>query len=1116
KASEELSATLDFTETYDTIAHLIVPRLADWFSIDVLNEQGTLDSVVIAHKDPEKIKWVHEVREQYPTDMNAPTGSPNVIRIGKSELYPEIPQELLTKVAVDERHLEIINLIGFHSVMIVPLTVGGKTFGVISFVATTESKRRYDETDLRLAEDFARRVALTMENVKLFKEAQERQKRFETLVESLPQMAWTTTPDGVMNYSNQRWREYTGLTTEVIQANGPNIIHPDDLPISTAKWAKAIKEETVYSNESRFKRKSDGTYRWHLTRGVPLKNENGEIVLWVGTSTDIHDHKIIEEKLKEQNKTLEILNTVGKTISAELETAKIVQSVTDACTKVSDAQFGAFFYNVISETGESYTLYTISGVSREEFSKFPMPRNTEVFHPTFHNEGIVRSDDITQDPRYGKNAPHYGMPEGHLPVKSYLAVPVVSNSGEVLGGLFLGHEQPGIFTENSETIVAGIAAQAAIALDNARLYKTAKESEDRFRLITDVMPQIVWATQPNGDHYFYNRHWFEYTGQTFEESKDKGWSLVLHPEDSEQTWKIWNHSLKTGEPYEVEYRLRRHDGEYRWFLGRAHPLRDDNGTIIRWFGTCTDIHDNKILEEDLRTIQAQLEERVKDRTIELSRVNKSLEKYNIELITAREIAEDANRAKSAFLSSMSHELRTPLNAILGFSQILKKDKAIPEKQRGFVETMYKSGVHLLDMINDVLDISKIESGRMQLYPEIFDLSALMEDICEIFQPQAQEKQLDFVVNFPPSPYLIFADSKRIRQILMNLSSNAIKFTRHGEIAIQLNSAESFKSNGKECRKVDFIIKDTGRGIPHEQHETIFEPFRQMSDTYSEGTGLGLAISKRIAHLMGGHISVDSTVGQGSTFTFSVEFEIPRKKAEEVQEKEPNVIGIKGTAPKILIVDDVESNQLVVRTFLEPIGFTCAVANEGRSALIIAEQFQPDIVLMDLLMPVMSGYEAIKALRNMPSLSNIPVIAITASGFENKREEVLSIGFNEYIRKPFRAYELFGAIAKVLDIEYIYGDEGESDSESALHQQHVPAVSAIIKAINELPEPPRIALIDAIEIQDFETIIGTLESMKKNGTDVSEPVNELITAARAANFRLITSIAEKLHSSRSEQ
>ena len=315
-----------------------------------------------------------------------------------------------------------------------------------------------------------------------------------------------------------------------------------------------------------------------------------------------------QDVLREQNEIIETINRVGQTLSAELDLKKLVQALTDAATELTGARFGSFFYNVIDNRGESYMLYTLSGVPIEHFAHFPMPRATDLFGPTFRGEGVIRIADVRQDPRYGKNSPYYGIPPGHLPVVSYLAIPVASRSGEVLGGLFFGHPDAGVFAERHESILVGLAAQAAIAIDNAQLFEIvqreraqAKASEQRYRFLAEQVPQIVWTAEPDGYIDYFNRRWYEYTGAVPEETEGWGWQVVLHPDELQTCLEHWTHSVESGEPYQIEYRLRRDsDGDYRWHLGRAVPLHDEDGTVIKWFGTCTDIDDQKRSEESLR------------------------------------------------------------------------------------------------------------------------------------------------------------------------------------------------------------------------------------------------------------------------------------------------------------------------------------------------------------------------------------------------------------------------------------------------------------------------------------------------------------------------------------
>jgi PAS domain S-box-containing protein len=326
----------------------------------------------------------------------------------------------------------------------------------------------------------------------------ESEAQFRAIADNIPQMAWMARPDGSRYWFNQRWYDYTGTAPGQIDGVGwRQVHHPDHLDRvlegMRRGWEAGEPWEDTFPLRGR-----DGEYRWFLTRAVPVHDAEGRVTLWFGSNTDITERQVIEAALREESRTLEVLNQTGAVLAAELDLGSIVQKVTDAATELSSAAFGAFFYKVTNEDGEALTLYSLSGASREAFAKFPLPRNTEVFGPTFRAEGILRSDDITVDPRYGRNAPYHGMPEGHLPVRSYLAVPVVSRSGEVLGGLFFGHPNPGIFTKRAERVIAGIASQAAVAIDNARLYQAAqrevaarKAAEDSLRQLNETLERLV-------------------------------------------------------------------------------------------------------------------------------------------------------------------------------------------------------------------------------------------------------------------------------------------------------------------------------------------------------------------------------------------------------------------------------------------------------------------------------------------------------------------------------------------------------------------------------------------------------------------------------------------------
>ncbi len=321
-------------------------------------------------------------------------------------------------------------------------------------------------------------------------ELRDSEERFRSLADNIPTLCWMADEDGAIFWYNRRWYEYTGTKAEEMEGWGWQSVHqPDVLPTVLERWKASIESGEPFEMVFPL-RAADGSFRPFLTRVVPLRDDDGKIVRWFGTNTDIAGEKQLEAALRDETRLLEVVNGVGAALAGQFDLNRLVQTVTDAGVEVSGAQFGAFFYNVLDETGESYMLYTLSGVERSAFDKFPMPRKTAVFGPTFNGEGVVRSDDITKDPRYGKSDTHHGMPKEHLPVTSYLAVPVISRSGEVIGGLFFGHAESARFTERHEQLLVGIAGQAAVAIDNARLFEAAQRELAERRRAEDALREL--------------------------------------------------------------------------------------------------------------------------------------------------------------------------------------------------------------------------------------------------------------------------------------------------------------------------------------------------------------------------------------------------------------------------------------------------------------------------------------------------------------------------------------------------------------------------------------------------------------------------------------------------
>lgn len=447
----------------------------------------------------------------------------------------------------------------------------------------------------------------------------------------------------------------------------------------------------------------------------------------------------------------------------------------------------------------------------------------------------------------------------------------------------------------------------------------------------------------------------------------------------------------------------------------------------------------------------------------LERVNEELE-FKVEERTAalkqsKEVAEVASRAKSEFLANMSHELRTPLNGILGYAQILSRSQTWGEKERKGIDVIYQCGSHLLTLINDVLDISKIEACRLELDSHTVHLPALLQGIAEIVSIRAKQKEIEFVY-LPDAalPEGIEVDEKRLRQVLINLLGNAVKFTDQGKVIFrvkviddllpaigqeleqQINSDEQTTNNRRQIpsdkqktTKIRFEVQDTGIGINPDMLDKIFQPFEQVSNQKrnAEGTGLGLTISQTITQLMGSQIQVQSQMGVGSTFFFDVELPI----ATEWQQAVTNVmgeqlLGYQGQRQTILIVDDKWENRSVIVNLLEPLGFTVVEATDGQEGLEKALQIKPNLIITDLLMPVVDGYQFLQEIRQSDVLKTLPVIVSSASVSSMDQQQSLDAGGDDFLVKPVQANDLFQMLRKYLQLTWIY-QSTDSDPEPVL-------------------------------------------------------------------------------------
>ena len=679
-------------------------------------------------------------------------------------------------------------------------------------------------------------------------------RRLAAVVESSDDAIITKNLNSIVTSWNRAAEQMFGYTAEEAIGKSIRMLIPEELQDEEDMVLGRIRAGEKIDHYETVRQRKDGS-RLSISLTVsPIRNESGEVVGASKIARDITERSRLLAAAGEHAANTEKLSEVGAVVASTLDREAIIQKVTDIATELTHAEFGAFFYNVSHpETGDSYMLYTLSGAPREAFAQFPHPRATALFAPTFHGEGPVRIDDVKQDPRHGRNAPYYGMPAGHLPVRSYLAVPVKGLGGNVIGGLFFGHSQVAVFTHQHERLAAGVAAWASVALENARLY---------------------------------------------------------------------------------------------------------------------------------------------------------------------EDAQAANRTKDEFLAVLSHELRTPLNAIVGYARLLRAGILPPDKAARGLETLERNATWLTQIVEDVLDVSRIVSGKIRLDVQPVDLPLIVDNAVATVQPAADAKGVSLQTIVDPHVGPVSGDPGRLQQVVWNLVSNAVKFTpKKGRVQVRLELVNSH---------VEIVVSDTGIGIGPDFLPYVFERFRQADSTTTRkagGLGLGLAIVRHIVEMHGGTVDASSD-GKDKGATFRVRLplmivhpgalktprEHPRSERREPLSGLADLQGI-----RVLAIDDEEDALTLLRAVLEAAGANVTTVGSPLNALERITEVKPHVLVIDLGMPAMDGFELITRIRNSndPAIRHLPAAALTAFARSEDRTKALRSGFEMHLAKPVDPGELVAAVATLV-------------------------------------------------------------------------------------------------------
>jgi PAS domain S-box-containing protein len=969
----------------------------------------------------------------------------------------------------------------------------------------------------------------------------ETEARFRQLVENLHEVFWMTDVQNErMLYLSPGYEEISGRTCQSVYERPESrieSIHPDDRQ-RVIEQLKRRREGVFIDLEFRIVR-PDGSIRWVRNRTFPIKDEHGQVSRVAGLMEDITDRKHSVEVLRQSEERFRgtFDNAAVGIIHGDLEGhyVRVNQKFCEIVGYSREELLGRTFGEITLGDDLDASVGKFKQLVQGQVSSYQLEKRlvrkdgavawvtasvsirTDAQTQEVHTIAII--EDISDRKRLEaelRESEHRwrsltealpqlvwtARPDGHVDYQStqfgeYFGLPEDKMLGsqwlELLhpddrertrlawqaaieqdsdydlevrlrrfDGAYRWFKTRGVRIRDGQGAVLKWFGTCTDITDSKKTEEALRESEHRWRSLTETLPQLVWTAMPDGACDYFSTQWTQYTGVPASQLLGWQWMETLHPDDREPTRQFWTDSVAGRHAYDVEYRVRRFDAEYRWFKTRGVPIRDTDGRIFKWFGTCTDITDGKLAAAELRV--------------------------------AKESAESANRAKDEFLANVSHEIRTPMNAIMGLtSLVLATD--LNEGQRQSLATVKSAANNLLGIINDLLDFSKIEAGKLELNLSEFWLRAALGDTLRALAVRAHQKGLELVSNVQPDvPDALIGDAGRLRQVLFNLIGNAIKFTQNGEVVVEVRAMSNAPSKNKDDEvHLLLTVRDTGIGIPKEKQGTIFRAFEQEDSSTTRkygGTGLGLTISAQLAALMGGEITVESEPGRGSTFSFTARFGLSsRRGASGVGESSDLLDNL-----RVLIVDDNVTNCQILEEWLRgwrmcpmAVGDGAAAVDALRHAVEAGTPYS--LVLLDGRMPDGDGVTIARLIREHVDISSTRIILLPSEDSSINLALSREVGIRAYLLKPVQQSELLETISQVM---------GRTTSDAA--QAKVVAPKPESRAFLAPVTPLHILVA---EDNEFNVILlKQLFSQRGHGAHIASNGREAVALATGGTFDLL--------------